>query len=877
MRKLLLIAVLMIATATAALAIPAKRVWRTVSQPDGTQLRLMLVGDERLHYFVTEDSVPVLESNNAYYYADAIGFGMSRSNVLAHNAADRTASEVKLASTASVKRVERLRPYINQNLFRPARPLKMRRAEADSDSVATFYSSDHRDITGQHKSIVILTEFPNKKFAAGHDSTYYWDMVNEEGYTNEEGAIGSIHDYFKDQSHGLLDLTFDVVGPIEMDYNYSHYGGSSSDANDENPWEFAHEAITKVDSLYDVDWAEYDWDGDGEVENLYIIYAGYGQATGGINSTLWPAQTNFDDYNNYYGAMGYPTYDMVFDGIKINTFAYGNELYGGSYDYGDDRPQGMGTMTHEFSHCLGFPDLYNTDYSNAADMGSWSILASGSYGGPNGIGWVPTGYTAYEKWAAGWIDYKEFKEMNDTITGLKSTRHGGNAYVIYNDRLRHNANPDAQEYFLLENRTQDGWDTYIPAQGLEVLHVNYSKSVWESNAVNTPSSSYGGNGHSNLILVPANNSTSSYSEGNNLWPYNRKDSITAYTSPSLTFYNTQQDGTTRYAKPIYNIKWNSADSTVSFLFNPVDTMYTPAPSISATPIAASANSNKTQYFRDSTVVTLKATYGYIRYSTDNENWIDYTEPFTITDDSTTVYTYAWREGKDTSSVNSVLFVKQKKLAPPIITGDTLFVNSTRITMTADGEGGRIYYALGANTRNFRRYYNPVSISSTTVVKAYYRASNSAYLNSDTISVEFTKMEVCQAPTIAVSDDSVSITITTDVDGGHIWYTTDSTAAFTEYSAPIDITGVSDSITVWAYVSADRMITSDTVSFTYVVPKKEADAINAIRANGLNGRISVYTVGGQPVAVADRIDSISLRPGLYIVRDEKGRVTKVTVK
>lgn len=870
MRKILLTAVLTLMTATMALAIPAKHFWRTVKQPDGTELKLMLIGDERLHYFITEDSVPVLENNNAYYYADGIGFGMKRSNILAHDAIQRNASEMKLAKTASVKRIEGLRPFINHRLFAPTR-------RVDDNQ---FYTSDHRTITGKHKSIVVLCEFPNRKFLANHDSTYYWNMVNQEGYTNNQGAIGSVHDYFKDQSNGQLDLTFDVVGPIEMDYSYNHYGGNGSFSNGDNGWEFAYEALSKVYEQYpDLNWSDYDWDGDGEVENLYLIYAGYGEATGGASETLWPAQTNFDDYNNYYGRYsGGTTYNLNFDGVRINTFAYGNELYGGSSSMGSSytTAMGMGVMTHEFSHCLGFPDLYNTEYSGTADMGYWSILAAGSYGGPNGIGWVPTGYTAYEKWAAGWIDYKEFQELNDTISGLKSTYHGGNAYVVYNDRMLQAKNVNALEYFVFENRTKDRWDTYIPAQGLEVLHVNYSKSVWDNNSVNSGGGFYGsGSSRSNMILVPADNSNNSYNEAYDLWPYNRKDSITPNSRPNLTFYNSQTDGTTVYPKSIVQIQWHRADSTVSFIFNPVDTMFTPAPKIVATYSEATANSGKTIYYRDSTTVEMSARYGNIRYSFDKKEWKDYTEPIKInSDDSTYLYAYAWREGKDTSAVDSVLLIKQRKLKAPVISGDTVFVGSTRVTITA--EHGRIRYARGNG--NFRSYTGRLSVSSSTTIHAFaYAANDPAYSNSDTVSVTFRRMEVCRTPTIVVTDDSTSITLTTSDTDGHIWYTTDSTADFQEYATPIDITSVKDSITVWAYVAAEGKVTSDTVSFTYVAPDKSVDAIRAISASGMTGRISVFTVGGQPVAVADRVDSISLRPGLYIVRDENGKTRKITVK
>lgn len=551
-------------SAFSAKAIPALPVWRTVIQPDGSRLELKLVGDERLHYFVTRDNVPVLEYGKAYYYADGIGFGMVRSNTLAHDVSERTGSEATMAELASTRRIENLRPFTRIRQFAPLY------------SSASSYTSDRTLVGGRHKSLVILVDFPDCKFRSGHDRAFYEDMVNKAGYTNEYGAIGSIHDYFTDQSNGKLDLTFDVVGPVTTDYNASHYGGSSSaNPDDEDTYEFAYEVIQKAhDYNPHLNWADYDWNGDGEVENLYIIYAGYGQATGGDATTIWPAASKFEYYNKQYGE----TYVLNFNGVKINTFAYGNEEYGGSSAYGADEPMGIGTMTHEFSHCLGFPDFYDTDYAGNYGMNTWSILASGSYAGPRNRGWVPVGYTAYEKWAVGWIDYKTFKDRNDSINGLKSTYNGGDAYIIENDKMPL-ASGDKAEYFILENRTKNRWDAYLPAQGLEVLHVNYVKSIWDYNLVNSANNA-NGNRLQNMTIVPADNSTktSGYDANFNvvrgdvasdLFPYGENDSITSYSQPSLTFYNTQKDGTKVFRKGIYDIMWNAADSTVSFVFNPV--------------------------------------------------------------------------------------------------------------------------------------------------------------------------------------------------------------------------------------------------------------------------------------------------------------------
>lgn len=713
--KSLIFAAFALASVTAANAVPAKRVWRTVQQPDGTEIKVMLVGDERLHYFVTEDNVPLIEQNGAYYYANGRGYGMQATATLAHSSANRSQSELQAAQAAKAE-ISNPSAVKRNILFAP-----MKKAPS------TGYTSDRRDITGKHKSIVILAEFTDKKFLSEHDSAFYNAEVNTPGYTNSYGAIGSIHDYFLDQSAGKLDLTFDVVGPVEMSYGYSHYGRNDSNGSDVGFWEFAAEALQKAYAQYpNLNWKDYDWDGDGEVENLYIIYAGYGEATSSNTSTIWPAQSSFDAYNQYYGS----TYNLNFDGVKINTFACGNEESDGSINYPTtaDTPAGIGTMTHEFSHCLGFPDLYDTSGSNYG-MDFWSVMDYGPYAGPNNNGWVPVGYTAYEKWAAGWIDYSEL-QSNDTITGLRSTYNGGGAYAVVNDALPI-VSGDKAEYFVLENRTKNRWDTYLPAQGLEVLHVNYVKSIWDNNAVNT---TYNSNRKQNVTIVAADNSylgvNSSYMRDNNndLYPFNTLDSITPNSTPKLTFYTAQRNGQTTYQKPIYNIMWNRADSTVSFIFDPDKSLVTPEPVIGGE-----------QYFADSTVVTITADSDSVKWSTDSLTWADYTEPFTLRD-STTVYAYAWRTGAHNSNVVSKQFIKQVKLPAPVISGDTAFTTAfTAVTITA--EQGQARYATASRGKtSWRTYSGPFAVNKTDTVYAFATSTDRGYLNSDTVSLVFTKVE-----------------------------------------------------------------------------------------------------------------------------------------
>ena len=128
--------------------------------------------------------------------------------------------------------------------------------------------------------------------------------------------------------------------------------------------------------------------------------------------------------------------------------------------------EGIGTICHEFTHCLGLPDIYDTAYGGGYGMGYWDLMNSGSY---NSNGYIPAGFTSYEKMYCGWSQPIELK--NDTvITGMKPLSEGGESYIIYNDANRN-------EYYLLENRQKTGWDAGIPGNGLLVIHVDYDPTL----------------------------------------------------------------------------------------------------------------------------------------------------------------------------------------------------------------------------------------------------------------------------------------------------------------------------------------------------------------------------------------------------------------
>ena len=405
---------------------------------------------------------------------------------------------------------------------------------------------------GEKRGLVILAEFTDKTFKAGHDRQKYDDILNMPGYTTSEGFRGSVADYFRDQSAGLFNLTFDVVGPFTSKKDYKYYGENDSNGYDKRPEELIAEMCLAADSL--VDFKDYDWDGDGWVDEVFVVYAGKGEADGGGTNTIWPHMWMMDEY------MGK---ELVLDSVHINIYACSNEL---SFR---GRIEGIGTFCHEFSHCLGLPDFYDTvdDANITYGMSDFDLMSGGNYAGDS---FCPVGYTAYEKMVCGWQQPIILGDENVEVEGLKPISEDGDTYIIYND-----GHPD--EYYLIENRQRSGWDTYFPDKGLMITHVDYDAEVWENNIPNTivPDSLVKeyeltcSNDHERMTFFHANNSKTS----GKLYPYVRgyaaispADSLTANSKPAATFYNDNSSGTKFLLGGIRDISQN-ADGTMSFSYS----------------------------------------------------------------------------------------------------------------------------------------------------------------------------------------------------------------------------------------------------------------------------------------------------------------------
>lgn len=527
--KLLMLASLLGFVALSAQAVPAKKgVWRMVTLADGTQKRVELRGDEFCSYWVDAEGVSYnLDSESKRY--------------------------VRVDANALQLRASQLRAKANQD--RIARMAKARRM-ATKKSLGQTNGS----YFGKKKGLIILVQYKDKKFKFGHNQKMYNRIANETGYANSLGFVGSVKDYFLAQSNGQFELDFDVVGPYTLNHEYAYYGAPSGNSHDVRPCDMVYDACRLADP--DVNFTDYDWDGDGYVEQVYVLFAGLGQAAGGDENTIWPHEYKLQEGNN-------GSYVSKDNNVVVNTYACGPEL---TLQYTPvayrERVDGIGTLCHEFSHCLGYPDLYDTGNGGNFGMGSFDLMDAGSY---NGESFCPPNYSAYEKWFAGWIT-PTVLDKPASVKGMQAQDvKYGQAFVVYNDNNKN-------EYYLIENRQQnvDIWDKQLPASGMMITHVDYDKNIWEWNHVNTivnysnqysnqygPEYAYLDNDHQRLTIFHADNEegSSADSQAGDLYPFNGNNSLTDTSSPAATIY---QGGTTM-DKPITNITQNE-DGSIDFDF-----------------------------------------------------------------------------------------------------------------------------------------------------------------------------------------------------------------------------------------------------------------------------------------------------------------------
>ncbi|MDR0894301.1 MAG: M6 family metalloprotease domain-containing protein [Prevotellaceae bacterium] len=409
-----------------------------VKQPDGTSLTVRLHGDEYYNFMTTIDGYTLIKNQTGgYVYAIKENDGLRQSDWLAHNIDLR--GEREAAFLKSIEKYLTAQSSVDKSVMRAAADSRMRKP------LLADYKGD------KFKGLIILVQFNDRKFTVDNYTEVFTNMVNEPGFA-EKGATGSVLDYFTDSSMGKFNPRFDVVGPVTVNYNQADAGQTTKVP------QFVKDACYMVKD--EVNFNDYDFDGNGEIDMVYVVFAGGGSHAGNPDSFVWPH-------------MNPNKMSLGFDGLVMERYACSTELQ--SLE-ARNMMDGIGTICHEFSHVLGLPDLYDTDYDGsggtAAHPDDWSVMASGSYLNNSH---TPAAYSAYERYLSGWITPKEL-----TGNGVYSLSPLNTSNECYRFK-----SPMSDEYFYFENRQKSGWDAYLPGHGMLIFRVDLTDpSAWSMNNVN---------------------------------------------------------------------------------------------------------------------------------------------------------------------------------------------------------------------------------------------------------------------------------------------------------------------------------------------------------------------------------------------------------
>ena len=342
--------------------------------------------------------------------------------------------------------------------------------------------SNKWDADRTYHQLVILVSFRDTDFSLDHPMEYYDRLFNEPGFNEEKrNASGCVADYFRAQSYGLFNLKFDVYGPIKVDTLAQPYNNPTEKTKNFGGAILHRATLQLLDSLaagvydndgWDGDFDKYDWNNNGSINQVIYVYAG---VPGNISDErsyghIWPNTSTF-------------TSVQTPGGKRISNYSCSGERW----PTNSILRCGLGTIAHEFSHCLGLPDIYPTkDEVGYSVCDEWDLMDGGNF---TNYGFCPPNYTALEKYLLGWLEFTDL-DAPATVTDMKPSAEGGDVY-----RIKHSDS----EWYLLENRQQRDWDLGAPGKGLVIYHVTYDGSVWRNNSVNNDRDKR------RFYLVPADN------------------------------------------------------------------------------------------------------------------------------------------------------------------------------------------------------------------------------------------------------------------------------------------------------------------------------------------------------------------------------------
>ena len=494
---------------SAAFAVPAYPDLVKMKQPTGEEVSVYIKGDEKVHWLESPDGYSLLYDKNkriVYAVADKTGDMVPSSIVFQEGSLRSSATDAQLTG-------------IPKNLRYSASQISTLKGIWNLTAQSTEKLAPNA-VNRSIRAICTLVQFPDKSFTKTIED--FEQLMNQSGYSSE-GAMGSVRDFYYENSYGQLDLVVTVVGIYTAPDSVKYYGENvdNSTMNIDHMIELAGKAANYAFSQPGIYPSDYDNDNDGYIDAFHIIFAGYGEESGAAADAIWSHEAGGFPPFSFKSKKGYPY-------VYLDTYSCSPELRGNSGS-GISR---IGPVCHEIGHIFGLPDFYDVDGNdsggNFTGTGKWDLMADGSWDGPNdNRGASPAHINMYSKIQLGWVNPVTLNSPQ-AITDMPNSAENPVAY-IYNT-------PVSGEYFVLENRQKKGFDSYVPGTGLLIYHVSLTAGDISNNLVNNthPQKMYPVCA-SSTVKVP-NPTPASYGAINSSGcPFPgllKKTSFTDYTTPS---------------------------------------------------------------------------------------------------------------------------------------------------------------------------------------------------------------------------------------------------------------------------------------------------------------------------------------------------------
>lgn len=425
-------------------AVPAYRPKIKVAV-EGGEVYIQLCGDESCKYAITEDGYTILRDSIGWLYAaeDDNGNVVPTKYRLVHKSIENAELKSFLCS-------------VNKGIA----PTVVRKSTCAIQKQLMSRKTSSKSIQpviGERRALIILMQFADRKFLKNRDD--FENLFNEVHY-GDDGAIGSVYDYYKEMSYGQLNLKSDIIGPYTSQFDMAYYGRNTSfGGGDRNPLALFEEALKYAQS--DVDFSRYDSDNDGYVDNIHIIFAGYGEETGASPNAIWSHEMTFYQ-------------PITVQSLYVDRYSCSPELRGNKGN-GITR---IGVICHEIGHALGAMDFYDTDYSEHGEYygtGEWDIMGRGGW---NDEGINPADFNPYVKAVNfGWVNPSM---ILDAETNIDSTLR-----MMPNEIYKINTE-NGYDYFLLENVRKKGVFSPIHGEGLMIYHIGECiDEKTKTNSINT--------------------------------------------------------------------------------------------------------------------------------------------------------------------------------------------------------------------------------------------------------------------------------------------------------------------------------------------------------------------------------------------------------